>query len=444
MDQSFFVKTYGCQMNQYDSEKIDELLVHNGFKKAKNLEMSDVAILNTCHIREKASEKFYSDLGRLSVFKKNKEKLGEKMQIVVMGCVAQAEGQEVIKRNKLVDYVVGPQNIQSIPKLLKTKSKETIHTDFLCEQKFSSFPKSYLEGTSRQITIQEGCDKFCSFCVVPYTRGNEYSRSVEEIYAEAKNLVENGALEINLLGQNVSSYNSYIFEKSERKLIDLSKLCNILSSLPKLKRIRYITSHPSDINDELILEHKNNKKLMPFLHLPVQSGSNKILKKMNRKYTKENYIDLINKIKFAVKNMAFSSDFIVGYPGETDNDFQDTLELIDKVIFASSYSFKYSPRIGTPASLIKDQIDDSVLNKRLNKIQKVLNGQQKTFNETFLDKEVDVLFTNFGKKSNQYVGRSPFLQPVHVFSSRNLIGKILKIKIERLTSFSFHGRILRS
>ena len=444
MDQSFFVKTYGCQMNQYDSEKIDELLVHNGFKKAKNLEMSDVAILNTCHIREKASEKFYSDLGRLSVFKKNKEKLGEKMQIVVMGCVAQAEGQEVIKRNTLVDYVVGPQNIQSIPRLLKTKSVEKVHTNFLYKQKFSSFPKSYLEGASRQITIQEGCDKFCSFCVVPYTRGNEYSRSVEEIYAEAKNLVEKGALEINLLGQNVSSYNSYIFEKSEKKTIDLSDLCNILSSLPELKRIRYITSHPSDINDKLIFEHKNNKKLMPFLHLPVQSGSNKILKKMNRKYTKENYIDLINKIKFEVKNMAFSSDFIVGYPGETDDDFQDTLELIDKVIYASSYSFKYSPRIGTPASLIKDQIDDSILNKRLNKIQKVLNDQQKKFNETFLDQEVDVLFTNFGKKNNQYVGRTSFLQPVHVFSSRNLIGKILKIKIERLTSFSFHGRILSS
>ena len=444
MNQSFFVKTYGCQMNQYDSEKIDELLVLNGFKKAKNLEMSDVAILNTCHIREKASEKFYSDLGRLSVFKKNKEKLGEKMQIVVMGCVAQAEGQEVIKRNTLVDYVVGPQNIQSIPRLLKKKSDEKVHTNFLCEQKFSSFPKSYLAGASRQITIQEGCDKFCSFCVVPYTRGNEYSRSVEEIYAEAKNLVEKGALEINLLGQNVSSYNSYIFEKSEKKMIDLSNLCNILSSLPELKRIRYITSHPSDINDKLIFEHKNNKKLMPFLHLPVQSGSNKILKKMNRKYTKENYIDLINKIKLEVKNMAFSSDFIVGYPGETDNDFQDTLELIDKVIYASSYSFKYSPRIGTPASLIKDQIDDSVLDKRLNKIQKVLNEQQKIFNETFLDKEVDVLFTNCGKKSNQYVGRTPFLQPVHVFSSRNLIGKILKIKIERLTSFSFHGRILSS
>ena len=444
MDQSFFVKTYGCQMNQYDSEKIDELLVHNGFKKAKNLEVSDVAILNTCHIREKASEKFYSDLGRLSVFKKNKEKLGEKMQIVVMGCVAQAEGQEVIKRNKLVDYVVGPQNIQSIPKLLKIKSKVPIHTDFLCEQKFSSFPKSYLEGTSRQITIQEGCDKFCSFCVVPYTRGNEYSRSVEEIYAEAKNLVKNGALEINLLGQNVSSYKSYIFDKSKKKLVGLSMLCNILSSLPELKRIRYITSHPSDIDDELILEHKNNKKLMPFLHLPVQSGSNKILKKMNRKHSRENYIELIKKIKCEVRDMAFSSDFIVGYPGETDDDFQETLDLIDKVEFASSYSFKYSPRLGTPASLIKDRIDDSILNKRLKKIQSILNEQQKKFNETFLGKEVDVLFTNLGKKNNQYVGRTPFLQPVHVFSSSDLVGKILKIKIERLTSFSFHGRILDS
>jgi len=431
-------------MNQYDSEKIDELLVHNGFKKAKNLEVSDVAILNTCHIREKASEKFYSDLGRLSIFKKNKEKLGEKMQIVVMGCVAQAEGQEVIKRNKLVDYVVGPQNIQTIPELLKIKSKAAIHTDFLCEQKFSSFPKSYLEGTSRQITIQEGCDKFCSFCVVPYTRGNEYSRSVEEIYAEAQNLVKNGALEINLLGQNVSSYKSYIFDKSKKKLVGLSMLCNILSSLPELKRIRYITSHPSDINDELILEHKNNKKLMPFLHLPVQSGSNKILKKMNRKHSRENYIELIKKIKCEVRDMAFSSDFIVGYPGETDDDFEQTLDLINKIEFASSYSFKYSPRPGTPASLIKDRIDDSILNKRLNKIQSLLNDQQKKFNETSLGKEVDVLFTNLGKKNNQYVGRTPFLQPVHVFSSSDLVGKILKIKIERLTSFSFHGKILDS
>ena len=444
MDQSFFVKTYGCQMNQYDSEKIDELLVHNGFKKAKNLEVSDVAILNTCHIREKASEKFYSDLGRLSIFKKNKEKLGEKMQIVVMGCVAQAEGQEVIKRNKLVDYVVGPQNIQTIPELLKIKSKAPIHTDFLCEQKFSSFPKSYLEGTSRQITIQEGCDKFCSFCVVPYTRGNEYSRSVEEIYAEAQNLVKNGALEINLLGQNVSSYKSYIFDKSKKKLVGLSMLCNILSTLPELKRIRYITSHPSDIDDELILEHKNNKKLMPFLHLPVQSGSNKILKKMNRKHSRENYIELIKKIKCEVRDMAFSSDFIVGYPGETDDDFEQTLDLINKIEFASSYSFKYSPRPGTPASLIKDRIDDSILNKRLNKIQSLLNDQQKKFNETSLGKEVDVLFTNLGKKNNQYVGRTPFLQPVHVFSSSDLVGKILKIKIERLTSFSFHGKILDS
>ena len=221
-------------------------------------------------------------------------------------------------------------------------------------------------------------------------------------------------------------------------------LCNILSRLPELKRIRYITSHPSDIDDELILEHKNNKKLMPFLHLPVQSGSNKILKKMNRKHSRENYIELIKKIKCEVRDMAFSSDFIVGYPGETDDDFQETLDLINKIEFASSYSFKYSPRPGTPASLIKDRIDDSILDKRLNKIQSTLNEQQKNFNETSLGKEVDVLFTNLGKKNNQYVGRTPFLQPVHVFSSSNLVGKILKIKIERLTSFSFHGKILDS
>ena len=417
-----------------------KILENKGYKIVNKIEDANLVVLNTCHIREKAAEKVYSDIGRINKIKKNTQK---NFKLVVAGCVAQAEGKEIKKRAPLVDFVVGPQSYHKLPQMLQT-SEFIVNDEFTQNEKFKNLLYNSSGGVSEFVSIQEGCDKFCSFCVVPYTRGNEYSRSVEEIYAEAKNLVENGALEINLLGQNVSSYNSHIFEKSEKKFVDLSKLCNILSSLSELKRIRYITSHPSDINDELILEHKNNKKLMPFLHLPVQSGSNKILKKMNRKYSKENYIDLINKIKFEVKNMAFSSDFIVGYPEETDNDFQETLDLIDKVIFASSYSFKYSPRIGTPASLIKDKIDDSILDKRLNKIQEVLNEQQKIFNETFLEQEVDVLFTNFGKKNNQFVGRTPFLQPVHVFSSRNLIGKILKIKIERLTSFSFHGRILNS
>ena len=442
MNQSFFVKTYGCQMNDYDSEKIDELLLHSGFTKVSNFEKSDVAILNTCHIRKKASEKFYSDLGRLSIFKKNKEKIGKKMQIVVMGCVAQAEGEEVLKRNNLVDYVVGPQNIHAIPNLLKKSEPEKIHTDFLVKEKFQSIPLSNSKNISRLITIQEGCDKFCSFCVVPYTRGSEYSRPVENIFLEAKNLEKKGAVELTLLGQNVSAYKSSVYENQREKKVFLSHLCNILSSLPKIKRIRYLTSHPNDITDSLIEEHKNNKKLMPFLHLPIQSGSNKILKKMNRKHSKNDYLKLISKIRKQKPEMAFSSDFIIGYPGESDNDFEETLDLIEKVSFASSYSFKYSPRPGTPAALKNEIIEEKKLDLRLKKAQELLVNQQNKFNELFIDKVVEVLIESHAKKYNQYVGRTKYLQPVHVFSEKNIIGETLKIKLEGLTSFSFHGKVM--
>ena len=441
MHKSFFIKTYGCQMNSYDSEKVNDLLLFNGFKKADDLEKTDVAILNTCHIREKASEKLYSDLGRLSVFKKNKEKLGKKFSIVVMGCVAQAEGEEIISRNNSVDYVVGPQNIQAIPKLLKNKIFEKIHINFLSEEKFKSLTLSKTNKISSLITVQEGCDKFCSFCVVPYTRGAEFSRPVEDIYAEVNDVVKKGSAEVTLLGQNVSSYESVIYDSEEKKL-KLGGLCNIISKIPNLKRIRYLTSHPNDIDDNLINEHANNKKLMPFLHLPVQSGSDKILKKMNRKHTQKQYLDLIKKIKLAIPHMAFSSDFIVGYPGETEEDFEKTVDLANKVKFASSYSFIYSTRPGTPASVTKDKTNQEIKKKRLNYLQNILTNHQNEFNQMTLDKEVEVLITDFGKKEDQYVGRTPHLQPVHVYSSKNLIGKILNIKIERLTSFSFHGKIL--
>jgi len=429
-------------MNDYDSNKVEDLLTYNGFNKVSNVEKSDVAILNTCHIRKKASEKLYSDLGRLSVYKENKNKLGKKMHIIVTGCVAQAEGNEIIKRNKSVDYVIGPQNLHIIPKLLKKEKTNQIFTEFLCEEKFKSLPSSNIKNVSRLVTIQEGCDKFCTFCVVPYTRGAEYSRQVEDIYAEVFNYVKHGTSEITLLGQNVSSYKSRIFDKSKQKALNLSGLLNVLSKIPKLKRIRYLTSHPSDITDDLICEHKKNKSVMPFLHLPVQSGSSKILKLMNRKYTKEQYLSIITKIKKEVPKMAFSSDFIVGYPGETNHDFEETLDLIEKVHFASSYSFKYSPRPGTPASTQKNFVKDATSTLRLKKIQELLNKQQKSFNKSFIHKTMDVLIAGRGKKENQYVGRTPYLQPVHIVSSKNLIGKILKIKIESLTSFSFHGKIL--
>ena len=440
MQESFFIKTYGCQMNNYDSEKVKDLLLFNGYSKAEDFEKTDIAILNTCHIRERASEKLYSDLGRLSVFKRNKEKIGKNFSIVVMGCVAQAEGDEILKRNKSVDYVVGPQNIQIIPKLLKKKNYKKTHINFLSEEKFQSLKSSNESLISRLITIQEGCDKFCSFCVVPYTRGAEFSRPVEDIFAEINNAGKNGCLEVTLLGQNVSSYKSSIF--GEREKIKLGKLCSIISKISNLQRIRYVTSHPNDIDDELINEHKSNKKMMPFLHLPIQSGSDKILRKMNRKHSRKDYIQLIKKIKRNVPNMAFSSDFIVGYPGESDNDFQETLELIKEVKFASSYSFCYSPRPGTPAATQDEIIPNDVKKIRLKHLQNILLKQQNDFNKSFLEKKVEILVTGKGKIEGQYVGRTPHLQPVHVMSSSNLVGKILNIRIERLTSFSFHGKIL--
>lgn len=279
MNQSFFIKTYGCQMNEYDSEKLNELLVFNGYRSSSNFEQSDIAILNTCHIREKASEKLYSDLGRLSKFKENKKKIGKNMKIIVTGCVAQAEGEEILKRNKNVDFVFGPQNFHELPKILKQNEKKKVFTEFLCEEKFSTLVPTSDEKVSKLITIQEGCDKFCSFCVVPYTRGAEFSRPVEHIFAEVKDLVIKGAKEVVLLGQNVSSYKSSILDNGKNKLVKLSGLCESLSRIPGLDRIRYLTSHPIDIDDGLIEQHKNNSKMMPFLHLPIQTGSDILLKK---------------------------------------------------------------------------------------------------------------------------------------------------------------------
>ena len=438
MHSSFFIKTYGCQMNDYDSEKINRLLSLSGYKETTNPEESDITILNTCHIREKATEKLYSDLGRLALFKENKIKAGKEMKIVVTGCVAQAEGQEIIKRNGSVDYVLGPQNYHVLPNILSKRGEKKIFTDFLCEEKFASLPVSSNGEVSKLVTIQEGCDKFCSFCVVPYTRGAEFSRKVEDIFAEVQNLVSSGVKEITLLGQNVSAYKS---SELGNKEINLSDLCKVLSKIKKLKRIRYLTSHPIDIDEKLIEEHSSNEKLMPFLHLPIQSGSDKILKKMNRKHSKEYYLNLIKKIKKHVPNMAFSSDFIVGYPGELEKDFEDTLDLISQVKFASSYSFKYSSRPGTPSSLKETNISEVVLNERLKRIQSLLLKQQDDFNKSFLNKTVPVLVSHEGKKPNQFVGRTEYLQPVHFFSETDLTGKMLNIKLDGLTSFSFHGTI---
>ena len=442
MNQTFYIKTYGCQMNQYDSEKINQLLKNIGFEETNDIENSDLAILNTCHIRERASEKMYSDLGRLSKFKENKEINGRKMQIIVTGCVAQAEADEILKRSKSVDFVLGPQNFHVLPDILKKERKR--FNNFLPDEKFKSLAqlKTDSKNVSKMVTIQEGCDKFCSFCVVPYTRGAEYSRSIEQINAEVINLSKSGAREVTLLGQNVSSYSSKIFSEKKNKKVGISFLLRVLSKIKDIKRLRYVTSHPNDIGDDLIYEHKLNTKLMPFLHLPIQSGSNKILKEMNRKHTREFYIELIKKIRFHVPEIAFSSDFIVGYPGENNRDFEMTLDLIDTVRFASSYSFKYSPRPGTKSSLIKNNISEETSSARLKKLQEVLNLHQKEFNEKFIGKTVEILINSRGRKDCQFTGRTPHLQPVHVFSKRNIIGELMMVKIESLTSYSFHGKLL--
>ena len=428
MNQTFYIKTYGCQMNQYDSEKINQLLKNIGFEETNDIENSDLAILNTCHIRERASEKMYSDLGRLSKFKENKEINGRKMQIIVTGCVAQAEADEILKRSKSVDFVLGPQNFHVLPDILKKERKR--FNNFLPDEKFKSLAqlKTDSKNVSKMVTIQEGCDKFCSFCVVPYTRGAEYSRSIEQINAEVINLSKSGAREVTLLGQNVSSYSSKIFSEKKNKKVGISFLLRVLSKIKDIKRLRYVTSHPNDIGDDLIYEHKLNTKLMPFLHLPIQSGSNKILKEMNRKHTREFYIELIKKIRFHVPEIAFSSDFIVGYPGETDADFAETLRLVSDIEFAQAYSFKYSSRPGTPASG-KVEVDEQTKSDRLESLQQLLNAQQLAFNLKKVGTTQTVLVEKRGRKQGQLVGKTPYMQAVHFCGSELLIGSVQKVRI---------------
>ncbi|MDC3090860.1 tRNA (N6-isopentenyl adenosine(37)-C2)-methylthiotransferase MiaB [Rickettsiales bacterium] len=443
MQKLFYIKTYGCQMNFYDSDKIADLLKPLGYKISQTPENCDLAILNTCHIREKASEKMYSDIGRLANFKKNQLRTGRNMTIAICGCVAQAEGKEIMRRNNSVDIVIGPQNYHILPEILmkKEKNKKYLENIFPEESKFDYFPDPSVNGFTAFVSIQEGCDKFCTFCVVPYTRGAEFSRPVKDIKLEVEKLVSLGVREITLLGQNVNAYHGELSVSEQSSVCKLSKLCNILSKVKGLMRIRYITSHPADMTDDLINEHKNNFKLMPYLHLPIQAGSNKILKEMNRKYTKEEYVKVVDKLRKARPDIALTSDFIVGFPGENDQDFDETLDLVKTLKFAGSYSFKYSPRPGTPASLHKKLVDQETMNKRLSVLQEVLKDQQKAFNLSFLDKELPVLIEKTGKKDNQFVGRSEYLQPVHILSKKNIVGEIVNVKINSITSFSLHGKV---
>ena len=429
-------------MNVYDSERMYELMKPHGYKISQNYEESDLIILNTCHIREKAAEKIYSELGRIAPFKKNSNKKGKQLNIVVAGCVAQAEGKEIIRRQPIVDIVVGPQTYHRLPEILNrlsNRQRKIVDTEFPIENKFDELKKIRINKNAVAfLSIQEGCDKFCSFCVVPYTRGAEYSRPVLDIISEAKNLIRQGAKEICLLGQNVNAYHGLYKNRS----MTLSELIMEIANLSGVKRIRYMTSHPADMSEDLIVTHGKVEILMPYLHLPVQSGDNNVLEFMNRKYTAESYIKIINKLRNVREDMAFSSDFIVGFPGETKDAFNNTLNLVKEVNYCQAYSFKYSRRPGTPGSLLKGQVAENIKEERLSELQSILNEQQFNFNRRFIGKSFDVLLERVGKKDNQLVGKSPYMQAIHVITKNYKIGDIVNINILSADKNSLEGKCI--
>ena len=421
MQKRFYIKTYGCQMNVYDSDALQNLLARQGWLNTLTADDADLVILNTCHIREKAAEKVYSEIGRLKKIKQARAAQNKKMQIAVAGCVAQAEGQEMIKRAPAIDFVVGPQAFHLLPKMIaKNQPQNPVMTDFLTHQKFAHLAQTKLakNPVSAFLTIQEGCDKFCSFCVVPYTRGQEVSRSAADIIAEAEKLIGAGAREIILLGQNV---NAFKYQAPDGKIWALADLLNQLATLPGLQRLRYTTSHPKDMNDALIKAHRDNPKLMPFLHLPVQSGSDRILKKMNRRHSAADYQKIIRALRQARPDIALSSDFITGFPGETEQDFALTLDLVKQVNFAQAYSFKYSPRPGTPAARAP-QIPEQVKAARLAKLQALLNQQQMMFGQNLVGKNLDVLI------EKPDMGKSPYGQSVYI-KAPQAIGTTISVNI---------------
>ena len=428
-----FIKSYGCQMNVYDSNRMTDLLRPLGYETTDLAEGADIVILNTCHIREKAEDKVYSDLGRIKPFKAAKSD----MILAVAGCSAQALGDEILRQAPYVDMIFGPQTYHQLPemiaKLSRAKSKDPratiLNVDFPEESKFDHLPDptpTNADGSSAFVSIQEGCDKFCTFCVVPYTRGAEYSRPVEKIIQEIKALLSRGIKEITLLGQNVNAFHGL---DSNSKEWNLGKLIKHIADFQELERIRYTTSHPNDMHDDLYEAHHRVSKLMPHLHLPVQVGSDSILKAMNRKHTCDDYLKIIDKMKSLRPEIAFSSDFIVGFPGESEKDFQETLKLIENVKYAQAYSFKYSIRPGTPAGAMEYQVPEEVKNERLYRLQDLLNTQQLEFNKSFVGKTLDVLFERDGKHEGQLIGKTQYLQSVYVDGKKRLKGSILETKI---------------
>ncbi len=444
MGKKVFIKSYGCQMNVYDAERMTELMDGEGFALTNDMQEADMVILNTCHIREKAAEKVYSELGRVRLNKEKRHENGDDTIIAVAGCVAQAEGEEIIRRAPIVDMVIGPQSYQNLPALLKefkASKKPIIETEFPEEDKFAKLKQLKANSPTAFLTVQEGCDKFCTFCVVPYTRGAEYSRPVQQIIDDAKRLVDQGVKELTLLGQNVNAYHG---EGTGGREVSLAGLLDELSELEGLERLRYTTSHPNDMQDDLINAHKHNNKLMPYLHLPFQSGSNTILKAMNRRHTRNHYINLIDRIRKARPDMALSTDIIVGFPGETDQDFQDTLDLVESVGYASAYSFKYSPRPGTPGAEMDNQIEEVVQKERLAILQEKLTAAQRKFNESKINLEMPVLLEKTGRHEGQLIGRSPWLQAVHLDAREASIGDMINVKITGATLNSLQAVMIPS
>jgi tRNA-2-methylthio-N6-dimethylallyladenosine synthase len=439
------VKSFGCQMNVYDSHRMADAMAREGYAETTIPDEADLLILNTCHIREKAAEKVYSELGRVRLLKQKAEAKGRTMLVAVAGCVAQAEGEEILRRAPIVDLVVGPQSIHRLPALVAraANGEAVVETEFPVEDKFDFLapPSSHAtrsRGVTAFVTVQEGCDKFCTFCVVPYTRGSEVSRPVDRIVAEVSNLADAGVREVTLIGQNVNAYHG---RGPDGRDWSLAQLLSHIADIEPIERIRYTTSHPRDMNDDLILAHRELPKLMPYLHLPVQSGSDRVLAAMNRAHDRNLYLSIIKRVRNARPDIALSSDFIVGFPGETEDDFAATLDLVEQVGFAQAYSFKYSERPGTPAAEM-DQVAEDVKAERLARLQVLLEKHQRKFNAACVDREVDVLFEKPGRLAGQLVGRSPYLQPVQATAPAELTGTIARVRILEAGSNSLFAELV--
>ena len=439
------IKSFGCQMNVYDSHRMADTLAPEGFAETATPEDADLVILNTCHIREKAAEKVYSELGRMRVLKQAAARDGRRVVIAVAGCVAQAEGEEIIRRAPAVDLVVGPQSYHRLPALLARvgRGEGVVDTEFPVEDKFDllappSRTATRARGVSAFVTVQEGCDKFCTFCVVPYTRGAEVSRPVVQVVAEVARLADAGVREVTLIGQNVNAYHG---DGPDGRPWTLGRLLERVAQVPGIARLRYTTSHPGDMEASLIAAHRDLPSLTPYLHLPVQSGSDRVLAAMNRRHTRADYLDTIARMRATRPDIAFSSDFIVGFPGERDDDFALTLSLVDEIGFAGAFSFKYSPRPGTPGAEMAEQVPEELKSERLYRLQAAIDRNQASFNARCLGRTFDVLFEKPGRHPGQLVGRSPYLQPVQVMAAPSMVGEIAAVTITEISANSLFGTL---